>query len=278
MGPLRIIAVDDEPLALRRLELLLQRVRSVELVGQTLDGRSVAGMVERLRPDLVLLDVKMPGFGGFDVVASLQGPHKPQIIFVTAFDQFAVRAFEASALDFVLKPVEFDRLTAAIEKARKAISAADAESRVAELQAVVAALRSQSSEGDPPRFESEIWADRRGEVSRILVSSIDLVESQGDYVKLHVGQHGYMLRETLAGLQARLDPNDFVRVRRSVMVRRDRIVGLKRVAYGDMRLLLTNGEQVRVGRTYVGQIRNLIASRARTPQCVGSLGAAALPA
>lgn len=257
MGPLRILAVDDEPLALRRVELLLERVRDVELVGQTMDGRAVPALVAQLRPDLLLLDVKMPGLNGFEVVNALRGPHSPQVIFVTAFDQFAVRAFEASAIDYVLKPVDFDRLAAAIEKARRAISAADAESRVAELQAVVAALRHAAAPDDLPRFETELWAERRGELTRILVSNIDLIEAQGDYVKLHVGRHGYMLRETLAGLHARLDPNEFVRIRRSALVRRDRIAGIRRAAYGDVRVLLTNGDQIRVGRTYVGQVRAL---------------------
>lgn len=268
MGPLRVVAVDDEPLALRRIELLLGRMRGVELVGQSLDGRLVADLVARLRPDLLLLDVKMPGFNGFEVVNALRDQRAPQVIFVTAFDQFAVRAFEASAIDYVLKPVDSDRLAAAIDKARRAISAADAESRVAELQAVVAALRNASAPDDAPRFETELWAERRGELTRILVSSVDLVEAQGDYVKLHVGRHGYMLRETLAGLQARLDPNDFVRIRRSALVRRDRIAGIRRAAYGDLRVLLANGDQIRIGRTYVGQIRALAGRAMAAPRAL----------
>ena len=143
----RIFAVDDEPLALRRIELLLGRISGVELVGKALSGADALDAIDELRPDVLLLDIKMAGLTGFDVVERLSGPYVPLVIFVTAFDKFASKAFEIGAVDSVLKPVEYDRLSAALERARRSLSAIDAEDRLAELRDVVAALRAWENDG-----------------------------------------------------------------------------------------------------------------------------------
>lgn len=258
---LRILAVDDEPLALRRVELLLQRIPGVELVGKATNGPEALLHIEEHKPDVALLDIKMAGMTGFDLVDSLAGPHVPLVIFVTAFDEFASRAFDVGAVDYVLKPVELGRLAAAVERARQSISALDAEERLAELREVVAALRAQARDRAATRYETELWAERRNEFVRIRVADLDWVAAERDYVRLHAHGHSYLLRETITNIAARLDPEMFIRVRRSALVRVDRVTGIRKAGYGDFRVTLADGEEIRVGRTYVSKIRSLIAPR-----------------
>lgn len=260
-APLRILAVDDEPLALKRVELLLARLPAVELIGKASSGREALQSVAELRPDVVLLDIKMAGQSGIDVVEQLEGPYLPQIIFVTAFDEFAIKAFEIGAVDYVLKPVELSRLSAALERARRSLAAIDAEERMTELREVVAALRSQARTVDAKRYESEIWAERRGEYMQIKIAHLDWVAAERDYVRLHAQGQSYLLRETISSLEERLDPEHFIRIRRSALVRIDQVIGIRRPGYGDFRVRLADGSELRVGRTYVKRIRQLIAPR-----------------
>jgi DNA-binding LytR/AlgR family response regulator len=255
---IRVFAVDDEALALRRLELLLRRIDDVELIGTARSGAQALAGIAETRPDLVLLDVRMGSMDGFAVVEQLSGPDMPLVIFVTAFDQFAVRAFEVSAVDYLVKPVEMDRLTAAIDKARAALATQDSALHIAELQSVIAALR-QDRPAAAPRFESEIWAQRRGEFVRVRAADIDWIEAERDYVHLHADDKSYLLRETISGMQARLDPQAFLRIRRSALVRVDAVTGIRKAGYGDLRVQLASGVQLRVGRTYVKQVRGVIA-------------------
>lgn len=260
---LRILAVDDEPLALRRIELLVQRIPRVAMVGKASNGPEALLMIEDERPDVLLLDIKMAGMTGFDLIDGLGGPHVPLVIFVTAFDEFASRAFEIGAVDYVLKPVELGRLAAALERARQSMAALDAEERLAELREVVAALRAQGRDRETVRFESELWAERRNEFVRIKVSDLDWVAAERDYVRLYAHGQSYLLRETITNIAARLDPAMFIRVRRSALVRIDRVTGIRKAGYGDFRVTLADGEEIRVGRTYVSKIRSLIAPRSR---------------
>jgi DNA-binding LytR/AlgR family response regulator len=257
MTALRVVAVDDEPLALRRLELLLQRIEDVELVGIARSGDEGLELISATRPDVVLLDVEMPGLSGFDVVDALGPPTVPLVVFVTAFDNFAARAFDVSAVDFVVKPVEIGRLGEALARARLSLAAANAESRVAELRLIVDALRQQAGLDT----DGEIWVERRGELIPVRIADIDWVEAERDYVRLHLLGTSYLMRDTMSGLERRLDPQQFVRVRRSALVRRSRIVSIRKPGYGDVRIQLTSGAEMRVGRTYISQIRALIAMK-----------------
>jgi len=263
-APLKILAVDDEPLALKRVQLLLARVPGTELVGTSSSVPEALLAIDAHRPDVVLLDIKMAGQTGFDLVDNFSGTYVPQVIFVTAFDEFATRAFEVGAVDYVLKPVELTRFTAAIEKARKALAVQDAEERLEELRHVVAALRAQARTSEAKRYETEIWAERRNEFVRISISDLDWVEAERDYVRLHAAGQSYLLRDTISAVQGRLDPDLFIRVRRSALVRIDRVTGIRKAGYGDFRIRLASGNEVRVGRTYVKHIRSLIAPRVRS--------------
>ena len=261
MNRLRIIAIDDEALALRRVEIALSQVPEVELVGTARSGRDGLAMIEALRPDVLLLDINMAGFGGFDVVEGLTAETAPLIIFVTAFDEYAVRAFQVSAIDYLLKPLEFDRLRAALDKARTTLRLIDADERAAELKELIATLRRDRQQtAEQPRYETELWAPRGSGFERVLVSQIDWIEAERDYVHLHTPSRSYLLRETMNGIQSRLDPEMFIRVHRSALVRIDRIGVIGRPGYGRFSVQMTTGQEVPVGRTYVKKIRKLIAA------------------
>lgn len=261
MSVLRIVAVDDEALALRRLAIVLGQMEDVELAGTSRGGRDGVELIRRIRPDVLLLDINMAGFDGFDVVEALGVEDAPLIIFVTAFDEYAVKAFQVSAIDYLLKPIEFDRLREALAKARTRLELADAEQRAAELTAVVENLRRHRPRAEESRFESEIWVPRTEGFVRVLVADVDWVEAERDYVHLHTPSGSYMLRETMAGMEARLDPAAFIRVRRSALVRRERIASVRRTGYGQFAVALQSGRSVPVGRTYVARVRELLQQR-----------------
>jgi DNA-binding LytR/AlgR family response regulator len=260
MSALRIIAIDDEVLALRRVEIALSQIPDIELVGTARGGREGLELIDKLKPDVLLLDINMAGFGGFDVAERLTGSDAPLIIFVTAFDEYAVRAFQVSAIDYLLKPLEFDRLRAALDKARTTLRLIDADERAAELKELLATLRRDRAPSEQPRYEAELWAPRGSGFERVLVSQIDWVEAERDYVHLHTPGRSYMLRETMNGIQGRLDPDMFIRVHRSALLRIDRIGLICRPGYGRFSVQMTTGQEVPVGRTYVKKIRKLIAT------------------
>lgn len=262
--PLRILAVDDEPLALRRLEIILSRMAGATLVGRARSGEEALALIAAVAPDVLLLDIRMAGMDGFDIAEALAGGPAPQIIFVTAFDAFAPRAFDVSAVDYVLKPVEFDRLAAALDKARARMAATDAVERVDELSALLATLRASRPAVDPtPRYESEFWVQHRGEFVRLFAHDIEWIAAERDYVLLHAHGRAYLLRETMAGIGTRLDPDAFLRIHRSAIVQTAQIAGVRALAYGHVQVVLASDEKLRVGRTYVKAVRDLIAGRGR---------------
>lgn len=261
MTMLRVLCADDEPLALRRLQLLLARIPSIEIVGTARSGPETLAEVERLRPDILLLDIRMGQMSGLDVAETLLRPEAPRIIFVTAFDEFALRAFDLAAIDYLVKPVELARLDKALARARAALEAADAVSRAAELETIVAALRDSRRAAAPRRYVTEFWAQRMGELVCVRVEEIDWIEAERDYVHLHVGDRSFLLRETIGGLEERLDPADFLRIRRSALVRTGRVGSIRRAGYGDYRVQLHTGVQLRVGRTYLKSFRAKLLAR-----------------
>jgi DNA-binding LytR/AlgR family response regulator len=254
---LRLFAVDDEPLALRRIELLLRHVSGVELVGTAASGEEALERLAGLRPDVLLLDVQMGGLDGFDLIAALGDGPVPQIIFVTAYEAFAARAFSVSATDYLVKPVELDRLRAALDKARRVADMSDAQSRLAELLAAGRARRVSP----PEPQEQEIWVEKRGELIRLRVDDVDWVQAERDYVYLHAHGSPYLLRHTMAALEERLGDPTFLRIHRSALVRRERIAAIRRAGYRDLRVQLASGEELRVGRTYLKRLRAMLAAR-----------------
>lgn len=266
MTGLAVAIIDDEPLAVRRLELILARLGGVVHVGSAdgcVEGRS---LIARVRPDVVLLDIRMRDGTGFDLLDALDPEERPAIIFVTAFDHFAIRAFEAAAVDYVLKPIEAKRLENALARARDRLASDNARERFDEMQSVVDNLRARLAEQEPSDCKTELWVrGSTGSLSRISLDAIDWVSSEDDYIRLHTSAGSHLLRLSITGLERQIDPHRFVRVHRRALVRIDTIVELRRTPLGRNSVLLNSGALVPAGRIYLRQLRHILGER---PQAI----------
>jgi two-component system response regulator AlgR len=230
--PLRTLIVDDEPLAIERMQIVAAQLEEVRVVGTAADGAGTLRMIEALAPELLLLDIAMPGLDGLGVARALgdREGEQPAIIFVTAFDNFAVDAFDLDAVDYVLKPVAPDRLARAVQR--------------------VLARRGEPRATASP-YAEEFWVPHRSELVRVATEDIDRIDAERDYMRLHIGARSFLLHQTIGALEARLDPARFVRLHRSTIVRRDRIIGLKHDGLGGWSADLSDGQSVRIGRSYL---------------------------
>jgi two-component system response regulator AlgR len=251
---LSILIIDDEPLARRRLQRLLAAIPGAGIVGTAGNVQQACDLIEELQPDVILLDIQMPGGTGFDILERL-GDNAPAVIFVTAFDHYALRAFEAAAIDYVTKPIEANRLRTAIERARVAVAARTSAERVLELSETVQALRQALRKHDMQT--SDLWIKSRGEFVRVTLDRVVRFQAERDYVRIHTEGRSYLHHESLASLERRLDPSEFLRLHRSSIVRRDCIVGLKQAPFAALIALLSDGSEIRVGRTYSRHVRPL---------------------
>ena len=239
---IRTMIVDDEPLAIERLQMLCAREPRIALVGTASDGEAALRLIEGLKPDLVMLDIAMPLLDGIGVARAVgRMGMRPAVIFVTAFEGFAVEAFDLAAVDYMLKPVAHDRLSRAIDR-------------------VEAALRNRLPEGEAaaepqPECAEEFWVPHRSELIRLATDQIDRIEAERDYMRLHVGQHSYLLHQTISSLEERLDPQQFVRLHRSHIVRRDHIARLRHDGSGVWFAALADGGEIRIGRTFLANAR-----------------------
>lgn len=240
-APLRVLVVDDEPLAIERLQLLLNRCEGVTLVGTAPDGEAALRIAEAVEPDLILLDIAMPGMDGIEVARALAVSRvDPAVVFVTAFDNFAVAAFDVAAVDYLMKPVEQDRLVRALARAREQIAQGTAE-------------RGHSVS----RYVEEFWVPDHSGLIRIAARDIEKITAERDYMRLHVGARSWLIYRTIAKLEEELDPDLFIRVHRSVILRRDRISGLARDAAGFWVARLADGTAHRIGRSHIGEVKKL---------------------
>ena len=261
MTPLKVLTVDDETLALRRLRLLLQTLPYIEQVGEADGVGDALAKVAGLDPDVVLLDIKLRDGSGFDLVEALsRRPVAPTVIFISAFDRFAVRAFETSAVDYLLKPVERERLAQALQRARRRRSGADAELRVAELQEIVRNLRSAASEPGGCDYEGEFWLRNGSGFVKVPVDSIEWVASEDEYVRLNTAGGSWLMRSSIRQLQARLDPDRFVRIHRRWLVRKAAIAELRAPRLGRTEVVLQSGKRLAAGRVYGRHLRNLLSA------------------
>jgi len=234
---LRTLIVDDEPLAIERLQILCARIPRISLVGTAMEGASALRLMEKLSPDLILLDIQMPGMDGMALAQALATrPRRPAVIFVTAFDEFAVSAFDIAAVDYLLKPVEMERFERAIARI-----------------GAQTAPPAQAPSASP--WTREFWVPHRGGITRIATCDIELIEAERDYMRLHVGQRSFLLHETISGLERKLDPLEFVRLHRSTLARRDHIAGFRHNGSGTWEAQLKDGRWLRVGRTYLANAR-----------------------
>jgi two-component system response regulator AlgR len=240
---IRTMIVDDEPLAVERLQMLCAREPRIALVGTATDGEAALRLIEGLRPDLVMLDIAMPLLDGIGVARAVgRMGLRPAIIFVTAFEGFAVEAFDLAAIDYLLKPVAHDRLTRAIDRVETALG-----------------NRGEDEPGPPAEPEAqwaeEFWVPHRSELIRVGTDQIDRIEAERDYMRLHVGGHSYLLHQTISSLETRLDPANFVRLHRSHIVRRDHIARLRHDGSGVWFACLADGQEIRIGRTFLANAK-----------------------
>ena len=241
--PLKLLIADDEPLAAERLQLLLAQCDGVDLIGTASDGESAVRMAEALTPDLMLLDIEMPGLDGIDVARSLaERRPSPAVVFITAFDQFAVAAFEVEAVDYLMKPVTPDRLNRALQRARDHLQ-----------------RREQGADIVPgqSQYLEEFWASDLSGLVRIASRDVDRVSAERDYMRLHVGRRSWLIHHSMNALEEGLDPELFVRLHRSAIVRKDFIAGFSRSASGRWIARLSDGEEQPVGRLYTDKVRTI---------------------
>ena len=225
---MRVLIVDDEALARERVRTLLGARPDVSIVGECGDGRAAVAAIQSLRPDLVFLDIQMPELGGFDVIEALPPGPVPAVVFVTAFDEHAIRAFEVDALDYVLKPVQEARLLKALDRAMAHVAR--------------------------PRFVSRL----AGRISLVKEDDIDWIDSASNYVRLHAGDRAHLVRETMKSLEERLDPARFVRVHRTAIVTLDRIASIAPASHGEYVITMRGGATVPSSRTYSDRLRHIL--------------------
>lgn len=258
MPGLSVLIVDDEPLARRRLLRLLGKLEWIGPVHEAGDVDDARRQASELRPDILLLDIQMPGGSGFDVLEQL-GPTPPVVVFVTAFDHHALRAFDANALDYLTKPVDAGRFRVALERARAAVESRLRTDRITELQETIAALK--RALGERNRSARDFWVKVRDQHLRVAQESIVRFQAEGDYVRIHTGSAQYLFPDSLAALERRLDPQDFMRIHRGHIVRRDAILRIRPAPFAALLVTLRDGTEIRVGRTYTAGVRSQFNTR-----------------
>jgi two-component system LytT family response regulator len=241
---LRVVLVDDEPLARQRLRGFLATHHDVEIVGEAGDGVSAVELIRATRPNLLFLDVKMPELDGFGVLRRLKGDGLPITIFVTAYDQYALRAFEVFALDYLLKPFRRARLDEALERARAIVARRDERALGESLRALLDHL------GAGTAYLDRLTVRVGDRLVPVKVERIDWISAEDNYVRLHVGKTAYLLRETMNGLEAKLDPARFLRIHRATIVNVDRVRELRPWFHRDYKVVLEDGTEVVLSRTY----------------------------
>jgi DNA-binding LytR/AlgR family response regulator len=253
---MRVLLVDDEDLALDRLKTFFNDIEGVELVGQARDGDEALEAIERLTPDLVLLDIQMPGRNGLRAAADINIEPRPEVIFVTAHEHYAPDAFDVDAADYLLKPVRFDRLRQAVERARRRRTLREQAERAGKLEEEVESLRSSSNA--PGLEDNGFWVPERHGQRRVPIEAIDWIEAARDYVLLHTDVRSHLLRITMSALEEKLAGTQLLRVHRSAFVRPDKVTEVKR-ANRSMTLVLSDGATVQVGPSYLDAVKAALA-------------------
>ena len=265
MEVIKTLIVDDERLARETLRLLLEDHKQFEIVGECENGKEAVRMIQQENLDLVFLDIQMPELNGFEVIEKVGADKMPVVVFVTAYDQYALQAFEARALDYLLKPFDDERFEQALKRASERIR----QRQVGELSTKLVDLIGIRTDPIPLDTNNEpekgghlerIMIKERGSIFFIKVDEIDWVEAAGDYVSIHTGSKSHLLRETMSGLIKKLDPRQFVRVHRSSIVKVDSIRELKPYFHGDYIIILKNGKELKLSRRYWEQVEKVLGS------------------
>ncbi|HEX8248376.1 MAG TPA: LytTR family DNA-binding domain-containing protein [Pyrinomonadaceae bacterium] len=252
MGIIRVLIVDDEPLARRGIRRLLERETDFEIAGEAGNGQTAFAKIASEKPDLVFLDIQMPLAGGFSLVEkiSVSAKNPPEIVFVTAYDEHAIQAFEAGALDYVLKPIDPERFQKTLERVRRRIGARETPAIETELIDLLRGLAKNETQNAPHAFLERIPVKESGRVFFIDARKIDWIGAQGNYIEIRAGREKHLLRETMDGIESKLNPSDFLRIRRSTIVRIEKIKELQPLFNGEFAVILQDGTELSSSRRY----------------------------
>lgn len=243
MERIRALIVDDEPLARERIRDLLERDPEVVVAAECRDGQEAIAAIREHSPDLVFLDVQMPEKSGFDVIAEVGVERLPVIVFVTAHDDYALRAFEVAALDYLLKPFDADRFAKTLDRAKAQIRSRQPDEFQERVLSLMEGLRA-------PRGLERLIVKTGGQLVFLKTEEVDWIQAEGNYVRLHVGAASHLVRETIQGLEASLDPARFMRIHRSTIVNLDRVREIQPLVHGEYRVVLTDGTKLTLSRGY----------------------------
>lgn len=241
---IRTLIVDDEPLARDRVRRFLRDETEIEIVGECGNGAEAIEFIKKEKPELVFLDIQMPEKNGFDVIKSLDAKTIPTIIFVTAYDQYALQAFDASALDYLLKPFNRERFHRAVKRACEHIENKKRGNLDERIASLIADLKTEK------KYLERLVVKSVGRVFFLKIDEIDWIEAAGNYLKLHVGRESHLIRETMNAIEAKLNPDKFLRIHRSTIVNIDRIKELHPMFSGDYDVVLQNGTKITLSRNY----------------------------
>lgn len=255
---IRTVIIDDEPAARRGVRLLLERDGEVDIVGEAGGGTEAAELLAREKPDLAFLDVQMPDCDGFQALARLAPGQVPAVVFVTAYDEHALRAFEVHAVDYLLKPFDDERFGAALQRAKGAVRSREADAVNRRLSQLLDYLQAAPPAPKAPDGSERILVKSSGEIFFLKAEEIDWIEAEGDYMKFHVAGKTHLMRETMARLEARLDPKRFVRIHRSTIVNIDRLRKLSPSFAGEYAVVLHDGTKLKLSRGYHERIAAIL--------------------
>ena len=249
---IRTLIVDDESLARERIRDMLASDPSIEIVAECANGEEAIDAIQQYSPDLVFLDVEMPGIDGFGVLEALPPEQTPTVVFVTAYDQYAVRAFEVYALDYLLKPFDQERFDKALKRVKNQLASEKSDALSERILRAIEDIKTK------PVHLERLVIKMNGHVFFMKAEEIDWLEAEGNYVRLHSGKESYLLRDTISALESQLDPKKFIRVHRSAIVNVDRISELQPWFHGEYRIVLREGVQLTLSRTYREKLHELL--------------------
>jgi two-component system LytT family response regulator len=248
---IRVLIAEDEPLARERIRSLLEQEEDVEIVGEVGDGRTAVEEIRSADPDLLFLDVNMPELTGFEVIEEIGIDAMPPVVFVTAYDQFAVQAFDAHAVDYILKPFDEERFRTAVDRARETLKNQQAGSLDRRLSDLLEDLRR-------PRYLERLAVKSGGKITFLRTGEIEWIGAEGNYARLHAGDKPHLMRETMTSLESKLDPARFIRIHRSTIVNSDAIVELEPLFQGDYVVILRNGTRLTSSRGYRANLQDFM--------------------
>lgn len=254
LDPIRVLVIDDEELGRKKIVRMLKEDRDIEIIGESAGGPEALPMISEMKPDLLFLDIQMPGMDGFDLLRQASATYTPFVIFVTAYDQHALRAFQVHALDYLMKPFDRERFQEALQRAKAQVR----QKRNGEISRKILAMLDEPKTGQPHAGRERFMVKAGGRISFLRADEIDWIEAQGDYVRLNSAGKRYLLREKIGDLEDQLSPDKFLRIHRSTIVNIERIKEMQALYYGEYAVILQDGTRLTLSRSFRERVFNLL--------------------